>query len=106
MKYFERGHSFMSADSYHHLVELAMTKMRNVCDFRDFCDALENDGKAIVMQSSNFLQVPRGLSEKSKFTENHPKVEVICIPKFIRGSTNIFWKENFEQSEFKSAEFL
>ena len=87
MKYFERGHSFMSADSYHHLVELAMTKMRNVCDFRDFCDALENDGKAIVMQSSNFLLVPRGLNEKSKFTGNHPNMEVICISKFIRGST-------------------
>ena len=59
-----------------------------------------------MMQSSNFLLVPRGLSEKSKSTENHPKMEVICISKFSRVSTKIFWKENFEQSEFKSAEFL
>ena len=58
------------------------------------------------MQSSNFVLVPRGLNEKSKFTENHPKIEVIHISKFIRGSTKIFWKENFEEIDFKSVEFL
>ena len=44
VKYFEKGHTFMSADSYHHLVELAMTRMKKVYDFKDFCVALESDG--------------------------------------------------------------
>ena len=90
IKYFEKGHTFMSADSYHHLVELAMARMKKVYDFKDFCDALENDGTLMVIKSTDFLQVPRGLSENSKFAENHPKMDVIRIAKFVRGSTKIF----------------
>lgn len=34
--YFEAGHTFMSADSFHHMVEKSMKGMKNVYDFRDF----------------------------------------------------------------------
>ena len=88
----------MSADSYHHLVECSNGK--------DFCDALESDGTLMVIKSTDFLQVPRGLSENSKFAENHPKMDVIRIAKFVRGSTKIFWKQCFNGEDFKSSEFM
>lgn len=34
--YFEPGHSFMSADSFHHQVELSLKKTSKVNDFMDF----------------------------------------------------------------------
>ena len=36
IKYFEPGHTFMSADSFHHLVENGMKKKRNIEDFFKF----------------------------------------------------------------------
>ena len=42
MKYFEPGHTFMSADSVHHAIEKAMTKMGKVYDFNDFVECVEN----------------------------------------------------------------
>ena len=67
-------------------------------------DALDSDGKANVRKSNDFLQVPRGLSEKSKFSENHPKMEDIRVSKFIRGSGKIFWKHIFDEEHFNSSE--
>ena len=104
LKYFERGHSFMSADSYHHLVEKEMNERRNVYDFEDFLEVLNVHGRAILMKSGDFINVPRGVSDQSKFTEGKPLLDDISVAMFNRGSTKLFWKENFEDG-FKSAEF-
>ncbi|CAG9831297.1 unnamed protein product [Diabrotica balteata] len=44
LKYFETGHTFMSADSVHHGVEKGMkiTNEGNIYDFNDFIKAVEN----------------------------------------------------------------
>ncbi|KAG5889200.1 hypothetical protein JTB14_000625 [Gonioctena quinquepunctata] len=48
VKYFEAGHTFMSADSFHHRVELAMKRMKNkIYDFDDFCEAVSSAGKNV-----------------------------------------------------------
>ena len=44
MKDFEKGHTFMSADTNHHLVEKAMCEVKNVYDYRDFVSCLEKNG--------------------------------------------------------------
>ena len=106
LKYFERGHSFMSADSYHHLVEKGMNEMKNVYDFQDFVNVLDSNGKSIVLKSSDFFYFPRGVSEKSKFTEGKPFLDDISIVKFQRGTSKMFWKTSFADLEFKSSEFL
>ena len=64
----------MSADSYHHLVEEGMNEKKNIYDFQEFVDVLKINGEAIVMKSSDFLDFPRGVSEKSKFTAHKPFV--------------------------------
>lgn len=42
IKYFEPGHTFMAADSFHHNVELAMKRMKKIYDFHDFVQAVQN----------------------------------------------------------------
>ena len=54
LKYFERGHTFMSADSYHHSVEKSMKEMKNVYDYGDFVKALEMQGQAMQLNHENF----------------------------------------------------
>ena len=56
-KYFEAGHTFMSADSFHHGVEQQMRKQPggNVYDFNDFCNVVKesNGGQIDVISLSN-----------------------------------------------------
>ena len=43
------------------------------------------------MDSSDFKNIPKGHS-KSKFTGGCPKLSDVKVCKFIRGSTEIYWK--------------
>jgi len=49
-KFFEPGHTFMSADSFHHQVELSLKKSGKVYDFNDFVSCVQdaNSGKVTV----------------------------------------------------------
>ena len=77
----------MSADNYHHLVEKGMNEKKNIYNFQEFVDVLEINDEAIVMKSSDFLDFPQGVSEKSKFTAHKPVLDIKSIAKFQRGST-------------------
>lgn len=52
IKFFEPGHTFMSADSFHHQVELSMKFKKNLYDFADFASAVQNanSGKTKVIE--------------------------------------------------------
>lgn len=53
--YFEPGHTFMSADSFHHQVELSLEKKQKVYDFNDFVDAVKSSCKGNVdVKEMNF----------------------------------------------------
>nr|CAI5839646.1 unnamed protein product [Callosobruchus analis] len=48
IKFFEPGHTFMAADSFHHQVELSLKRKKKVCDFDDFCEVVERANSARV----------------------------------------------------------
>ena len=48
LKYFEPGHTFMSADAFHHMIEQGIRKERRIENFYDFVDVVEKKGKALV----------------------------------------------------------
>ncbi|KAK5639423.1 hypothetical protein RI129_011915 [Pyrocoelia pectoralis] len=58
IKYFEPGHTFMAADSFHHKVELSMKRMGNkLYDFQDFISAVKEASKhteVLAMDLTNF----------------------------------------------------
>ena len=89
----------MSADSYHHLVEKAM---KNIYDYGDFVAALNKNGVGLIMDTSDFMNILKGHS-KSKFTGGCPKLSDIKVCKFIRGSTKIYWKMDYNESSYKLA---
>ena len=99
IKYFEKGHTFTPADSYHDLVEKAM---KNIDDYGDFVAALNKNGVGLIMDSSDFMNIPKGHSN----TGGCPKVSDIKVCKFIRGSTKIYWKMDYNESSYKLAEFM
>ena len=67
--------------------------------------ALDNAGKSVVMDSNEFIDYPRGVSQGS-FAKEKPKLDNVYIANFQKGSSKIYWKEDFDSTVFKSSEFL
>ena len=64
MKYLEKGHTSMSADSSHRQVQRNLSK-RKVCDFEDFRQAVEDTGiKTTTMTHDDFFVIQDGVSQK------------------------------------------
>lgn len=66
IKYFEPGHTFMAADSFHHQVERSLKQMGKVYDFTDFSNAVKNAApnvKIITMEINDFYNWQNGTSQ-------------------------------------------
>lgn len=105
LKYFEKGHTFMSADSFHHQIEKEMRAKKNVYDFNDFEHIIASKGYMLLMSEGDFLDWENGVSQ-GKFADNKPLLANVQVLQFRKNETKMFWKESHEESEFKSAEFL
>ena len=66
-KYLNVGHTFMSADSFHHKVRKEMKRVKNVYHFDDFSKVIGNCANAINMHHSDFMIIENGVSQ-GKFT--------------------------------------
>ena len=76
LRYLERGHTFISADSFHASVEKTMKQKGNVYDFADFSDSISKNGWPLEMQSTDFVDWPNG-SSSAKFTHK-PILRDVC----------------------------
>ena len=75
IKYFEKGHTFMSADSFHHLVEKEICKMKFLYDFDDFVSCVSNKEETLILGYSDILLFENCVSQ-GKFT-NKPLLESV-----------------------------
>ena len=73
LKYFEAGHTFMSADSFHHQVEKEATTKGNLYDFEDYLQCVRNSGTCVLMNGGDFLQLRNEMSES-----RHQRLQDLC----------------------------
>ena len=62
VKYLEAGHTFMSADFFHRIVEQRMKKVGDVCDFYDFIEIINFRGIAAPLKANDIIIYPKGVS--------------------------------------------
>ena len=62
IKYFKKGHTFLSADSYHSQVERAMREKKHMYDFRDFVECVSKYGTSLEMTAGDFYDSKNQLS--------------------------------------------
>lgn len=111
LNYFQPGHSFMSADSFHHQVEQSLKIQRKTYDFEDFVTAVKkaNSGNVEVfeMQHYDFFYWPTYMSQQ-KF-KNTPRLylsDIVHI-KAVRGSNYLLCKTNYDvMSPYQQLDFL
>ncbi|XP_074039958.1 uncharacterized protein [Leptinotarsa decemlineata] len=112
IKYFEAGHTFMSADSVHHGVEQSMktTNKGNIYDFNDFVKAVENSNgrkmNAICLTNDDVLNWKPGDSKAKSKQKDRPLLCDISVVQFRRGSRLLFYKNNIDDEKFKEYNFL
>ncbi|KAM9332804.1 uncharacterized protein KZ484_017945 [Pholidichthys leucotaenia] len=109
LKYFEPGHTFVSADSFHCGVEKEMKKQSaGVLDFEDFRNVIasSNAGKVNVVElrSENILAWKAGHSlDKLK---KAPHLSDMAVIQLRRGSRDMFFKLSHDEEEFVQLDFL
>ena len=104
LRYFEKGHTFMSADSYHHSVEKAMKQKKNMHDFSDFIECLNLDGQAVILSHNDLFSDPKGLT-KGRHTCNCPVIDQLKEVQFYKNFKTFQWKYDFKD-EYETCEFL
>lgn len=112
LKFFEREHTFMSADSFHHGVE---QQMRNhpggvVYDFEDFVSvvASSNSRKVDVVQleNANVLDWRDGHSTTKVKKAQAPKLGEMAEIQVRHGSKSLFFKQSHTETDFTDLDFL
>lgn len=108
VNYFEAGHTFMSADSFHHQIEKSLKQQKKTYDFQDFIMAvsLAHSGKVTVkaMEISDFClwRDWHSVQKVNNTNYNNPKPYLAKIVQITakRGSTNLCYKTSFEGEEY------
>ena len=104
LKYFEKGHTFMAADSFHHQAEEGIRKRHYLYDFNDYIQVDNLCGNAVKMSYEDFFDF-RNYKSNGKGT-NYLLIADISVLQFRKNDSRICWKTSFEESEFKSGQFL
>ena len=110
LKYFEPGHTFMSADSFHHGVEQEMKRRPGgvVLDFQDFSSVIASSNSAKVnvveLQSEDIRAWKAGHSVTK--LKNAPHLAEMAEIQLRRGSRSMWVKLSHDQEEFTELDFL
>ena len=83
MKYFEKGHTFMSADLFHQQIGKEMRSKKNVCNFDDFKNTIESKGCKLPMTEEDLYDWENWLSQ-GNFALSKPlicNVQVVMFKK-------------------------
>ena len=104
LKYFEKGHILIASDSLHHQVEVGICKHRYLFDFNNYVQTVNYCRDAIEMSHEDFHDF-RNYKSNGKDT-NYPLIADISFVQFRKSDTKIYWKTSFNDSEFKSGQFL
>ena len=102
-KYFEKGHTFMAADSFHHQVEEAIKQQKYLYNFNDFVSAVK--GKVDVMLQVDFFDYTKELSYGKKDGIKYPLLVNIREAMFKKGSRKLYWKTDLREPEYQCGEF-
>jgi len=98
--YLETGHTFMSADSFHHSVENAMGS-RKLYDFDDFVNVVKNAQahvNPLQMNIEDFFNFKNIINQKA--TKGKLKLRDIKSVKVERGKFSLFVKNDYDDVSF------
>ena len=110
LKYFEPGHTFMSADSVHHGVEQEMKRRPGgfIHDFEDFLSVVKssNSKKMEVVEMTNDNIMDWASGQSTAKLRKAPKLANLKVIQLRRGSRSMWVKTTHGQEQFVEVDFL
>ena len=106
LKYFTKGHTFMSADSFHKRIEDAMKRMNKVCDWQDFVSCVNHAGTSLEMKVEDFFMYENWLSSSQLSKADKPLLEDVVVRQFRKGSISWYFKRSHSDEIFQEHNFL
>jgi len=107
IKFLERGHTFMKADSVHGLIGMKMKKTAEILTFDDFVELCNKAGKKIkpvILSEHDFYNfVPMQRARKTT-NVTLPLIADICQVCFKKGSRKLLYKCTFTE-EYSEVDF-
>lgn len=102
LKYFEPGHTFMSADSFHAAVEASMRQER-IITFEDFKTAVAKatkNAKIMDMETSDFFQTELTVKQYT-LNQKHPRPYIENIRKIVfqKGRYEVGYSDTVDATE-------
>ena len=105
-KFLEAGHTFMSADSVHAVVEKQIKTLKNICDFDDFVKCvISSKTEVFKMVCTDFfaLGFEQSQAKLGKTDFLLPQVRVL---QFRRGSKSLFYKKRHSDVQYAELDFM
>ena len=109
LKYLEKGHTFMGADSIHGVISKKMKKCSEIVTFPDLVDVVDSAGKYIkpvVMEVSDFYQFQAGNRARVSKKVTLPKLADIVEVRFVKGSRLFLYRRAFDEETYEGVDFL
>lgn len=107
LKYLETGHTFLSCDSFHGLVEKNMRKRGIIHNFKDLVAVVQTAGggpKILEMDVSDFREWNKRVTGGKTVTV--PKLRDIQVARFQQGSKTMFFKLSHNDKVFEEVDFI
>lgn len=112
LNYFEPGHTFMSADSFHHCVEVQLRKAKRCYDFQDFVNCVRAASKNTLVKTMQFNDFRKWddhcskcLLKNKKHNSEYPYLQHISKVSTVRGSYLLRYEKDWDGEE-KTMNFL
>ncbi|KAF0301326.1 hypothetical protein FJT64_026333 [Amphibalanus amphitrite] len=108
VKFLEKGHTSMSADAVHQVVNKFLSKKNEVADFQDFVEACAHASDVVEMAATDFRDISSGISasrlKKLAGEDLRPTLRKMRAIQARRGEHRLFMKESHEQPTWKAYE--
>lgn len=104
VKYFESGHTFMAADSFHHSVESSLKKQQKVYDFNDFVTCVKSVPRSNVIElkiDDFFIWKDYSSQYKLRKITPRPYMQKMVKVSFKRGTTAMSYQNDFTEPELQ-----
>ena len=111
IKYLETGHTAMSADSSHQVIQKKLAKSQVICDFQDFVKLTEDSGVLVkTLKPEDFMNFENGVSQKKlnalKSEGLRPHLREFRVIQARRGSERLFVKAEHTDRTWRTYDLL
>jgi len=108
IKYLETGHTFMSAGSFHSLVEKSFKRMPNVYEIEDlkkFVQKASKNVNVLSMAHTDFRDWENVVSQ-GRQTNGKQRLANVQAIQFRKGSTELHYKTNLDDIDYTTCKFM